>query len=560
MLTALHIRNVVLIDSLSLDCAGGLTTLTGETGAGKSILLDSLGLALGARAENGLIRQGEDQASVTAEFHLPKKHPLFDVLKEQGLETSGDLIFRRVLTQDGRSRAFINDAPVSIGLLKQIGEGLIDIHGQFETYGLLDPSSHRQILDDYADAGDKLSATQRAWKDYQEALKQRDLAKDAAERAAAQEQYLRHALEDLEKLEPQVGEEQELLDVRQKVQHRDYLSQSLVSTEETLTGEDGAEQALASAWRTLHRASDKWGDKVQPTLDALDRASTALQDAVKELSRLGSELDVGDYNIEGIEDRLYELRSQARKHNCQPDDLPKLRLDLRNQMALIDHQGNIIAELDRKVAAAQQAYVKEAEALHVVRSKASQTLDKKVNKELPDLKLEKARFATRLIKQDDPLLWGPNGMDQVQFLVSTNPNTDPGPLNKVASGGEMARFMLALKVVLAENAPNPQTYVFDEIDTGIGGATASAVGERLARLATMHQVLVVTHSPQVAARAHHHWIVSKAANKGEKIKTNVSPLHKDAERREEIARMLSGATITEEARAAASRLLEASAA
>ncbi len=560
MLTALHIRNVVLIDALSLDCAKGLTTLTGETGAGKSILLDSLGLALGARAEAGLIRKGTDQASVTAEFHVPEKHPVLDLLKEQGLASERDLIFRRVLTPDGRSRAFINDEPVSVALLKQAGERLIDIHGQFETYGLLDPAAHRHILDDYAGVAKQLVKTRDTWRAYQDAVKKRDDAKDAAAKAAAQEEYLRHALDDLEKLNPLKGEEQELLSIRQKIQQRDYLLQSLSSTEDALTGKEGAEQSLASAWRVLHRAADKWGDRIQPVLDALDRASTAVQEALQALSGLSADLDVSDHNVDSLEDRLYELRAAARKHNCLVDDLQDMRDTLRNQLALIDHQGNILAELDRAVAQTQKEYVSAAETLHDMRVKAGAALDKKVNKELPDLKLDKAKFSTRIQKLEDPAQWGATGMDTIQFVVSTNPNSDPGPLNKIASGGEMARFMLALKVVLAESADHPQTYVFDEIDTGIGGATASAVGERLAMLAKQHQVLVVTHSPQVAARAHYHWTVSKSAPKGEPIITRVIPLMKNQERREEIARMLSGATITEEARAAASRLLESSAA
>lgn len=560
MLTLLHIRNVVLIESLSLDCEQGLTTLTGETGAGKSILLDSLGLAMGARAESGLVRKGTDQASVTAEFHMPANHPVLDLLKEQGLPAENNLILRRVLTPDGRSRAFINDEPVSISLLKQAGEKLIDIHGQFETYGLLDPASHRTILDGYAGVAKQLTETQSTWKLYQDAIKKRNQAKEAAEKAATQEQYLRHALEDLEKLNPQSGEEQELLDIRQKMQHRDYLAQSISTTEDALTGDEGAEQALASAWRTLHRAADKWGDRIQPVLDALDRASTALQDAVQALNGMASSLEITEYNTDSLEDRLYELRAEARKHNCLVDDLPAMRETIRNQLALIDHQGNILAELDAAVKKSQDDYIKAAGTLHDMRVKSAENLDKKVNKELPDLKLDKAKFLSRIQKQEDPSQWGANGMDVIQFVVSTNAGAEAGPLNKIASGGEMARFMLALKVVLAENARHKQTYVFDEIDTGIGGATASAVGERLAALAKKHQVLVVTHSPQVAARANHHWIVSKSAAKGENVITHVMPLLESQSRREEIARMLSGATITEEARAAAARLLEASAA
>jgi DNA repair protein RecN (Recombination protein N) len=553
MLKALHIRNVVLIDQLTLEFKSGLSALTGETGAGKSILLDSMGLTLGSRADAGLVRHGTEQASVSASFDLPKNHPAYVLLQEQGIEAMDELIIRRTVSADGKSRAFVNDEPVSVGFLKNLGEILVDVHGQFETYGLLNPQTHRQVLDEYAGSAKYLSivtATYREWQDKDKALKQ--AIADAAA-AKSNEEWLRAVVEEIEKLSPQPGEEAEILGLRQKTQNREAIAEALKGAAKSLEGKDSAEAMVGQSWKYLQRASDKIGDEVTPILETLNTASMSLQEGLRQIQKLMASFDEPAHNVEALDDRLYDLRAAARKHHCTVDDLAAKGEELADQLKLIDHQDHVIGDLEKQVKVARKAYEDAAKALHDVRAKAAQKLDTLVNKELAPLKLEKAKFATAVDIVPDAQ-WNSTGCDDIKFLVSTNPGAAPGPLNKVASGGEMARFMLALKVVLAESAAISGVYVFDEIDTGIGGATASAVGERLARLSDRHQVLVVTHSPQVAARANNHWVVSKA-----NANTNVQTL-KAKDRQEEIARMLSGAEITTEARAAASKLLEASAA
>lgn len=553
MLKALHIRNVVLIDQLTLDFKAGLSALTGETGAGKSILLDSLGLTLGARADAGLVRRGENQASVSATFDLPDGHPAFALLDEQGIPRQDELILRRIVSGDGKSRAFVNDEPVSVTFLKTLGELLVDVHGQFETYGLLNPQTHRQVLDDYAGAASYLKATAETYRVWQAADRELSQAWIDAEKAAANEEWLRVVVAEIEKLSPQPGEEAELLSLRQKTQNREAIAEALSGAARAIEGKDSAEAMIGQSWKLLQRAADKIGDEVNVVLESLDRASVSLQEGLRQIQRLMASFDTPDHNVEALDDRLYELRSIARKHHCSVDDLATKGDELAAQLKLIDHQDHVLADMEKRVKASRAAYEEAAKKLHDVRAKSAEKLDRLVNKELGPLKLEKAKFMTA-VDVLPAAQWTSSGGDDIKFVVSTNPNSAPGPLNKVASGGEMARFMLALKVVLAESAAITGVYVFDEIDTGIGGATASAVGERLARLSSRHQVMVVTHSPQVAARANHHWVVSKA-----NANTNVIPLQ-TKERQEEIARMLSGAEITTEARAAASKLLEASAA
>lgn len=552
MLTLLHIRNVVLIDQMSLDFRAGLSALTGETGAGKSILLDSLGLALGARADAGLVRKGTDQAVVSAEFHLDDDHPVFSVIEEQGIAAQSPLILRRILGSDGRSRAYINDEPVSISFLKEVGEALVDIHGQFETYGLLNPATHREMLDLYAGHMSVLrdmAAAYQAVKMHETALAE---AKDAASRAAENEAYLRACVAELEKLDPQEGEEAELLERRKALQNRESILETLGFAVEALGGEQGADMQIGQVMRTLSRQMDKIGaEKLESIQESLDRAATEVQDACRQLESLQYEWSGEGYRLEDIEDRLYALRGAARKHGCLCDDLPRLRTEMGEKLKLVDYQDHIIADMTKALAVAQKDYRCIADALHAARVAAAAKIDRAVMAELKPLKLDRAVFQTSVEAGSSDAQWGPYGYDVVQFRVATNAGSDFGPLNKIASGGEMARFMLALKVVLAEKSAIRSVYVFDEIDTGIGGATASAVGERLAKLAMAHQVMVVTHSPQVAARAAHHWVVSKASGG-----TRVVPLDKTA-REEEIARMLSGAEITPEARAAASKLLEA---
>lgn len=554
MLTALHIKNVVLIEQLSLRFSDGLSALTGETGAGKSILLDSLGLALGARAETSLVRRGADQASVSAEFDLGSSHPVRALLEDQGIKVDDELILRRTLGSDGRSRAFVNDESVSIGFLKTVGEMLVDIHGQFETYGLLNPATHRIVLDRYAGNESLLSDISVAfyqWKDEGGSLL---AARAEAELALRDEEYVRVCAEELEALTPTSGEEIELVEKKKKIQHIDALRECFSFIAEALGGEAGADMQIGQACRMLSRNMDKIGEGAQELLDHMTQASETLQEAHRQLDRLVDGLDLGGLDLESIEDRLYALRACARKHHCAVDELPQRLDEFRRKLEFVTRQDDVIENLERKVRESKEKYRVLAEELHRRRKVAAQQLDKIVNSELKPLKLGKSVFETSVELCHSENAWGVQGFDDVRFLVATNASSDLGPvfgpLNKIASGGEMARFMLALKVVLADSMPGSGVFVFDEIDTGIGGATASAVGERLAKLAEKHQVMVVTHSPQVAAQARHHWMVTKDGGM-----TEVVPLDGKA-RQEEIARMLSGAEITGEARAAAARLMD----
>jgi DNA repair protein RecN (Recombination protein N) len=552
MLTMLHIKNVVLIDQLSLEFHQGLSALTGETGAGKSILLDSLGLALGARADAGMVRKGTDQAVVTAEFELGDGHRVFQVMRDHAIECHAPLILRRIVSQDGRSRAFINDEPVSIGLLKEIGDCLVDIHGQFETYGLLNPATHRQLLDDFAGNHDMCADCGLCFHNLKQAEQNLSEAKDKASRALENEAYLRQCVEELEKLAPEAGEELALVDKKKQVQNRDTILESLSMAVEQLGGDQGADILIGQVARNLSRQADKIGEEsVKNIIDSLDRAAIEIQEAYRQVETILRGFSDHDMSIEAIEDRLYALRAAARKHGCPVDDLARIREEMGEKLKLIDYQDHVIRDLEKAINEAQRKFTDIANQLHDSRLKAAAKIDKAVNAELKPLKLDKAVFVTAVDKVEQPSEWTSTGYDTIQFRVATNGGNDFGPLNKIASGGEMARFMLALKLVLAQASKVQGVYVFDEIDTGIGGATASAVGARLAKLAEHHQVMVVTHSPQVASRASHHWVVSKATG-GTQIKKLDSQ-----SREEEIARMLSGSEITAEARAAASKLLEA---
>ena len=550
MLRTLHIRNVVLVDQLTVEFSTGFCALTGETGAGKSILLDSLGLALGGRSDSGLVRKGTDQAQVSAEFDCPTDHPLHALLAEQGFESGEMIVLRRIVGADGRSRAFINDQPASIGLLKQVGDMLVEIHGQFETQRLLDPRTHRALLDDYA--GVDARRIGKLWDEWREAGQALATARATLEKAKADEEYLRHAVKELDDLAPEAGEEEQLLIKREGLKNKGQVLEGLQETWEAIGGDTGAEMMVGKAMRTLSRVMEKVPADMSAALAALDRAGDELQTAVADVQSVISQMENGDMSMEVIEDRLYALRGMARKHHCRPDELAALADKMRDELNMIDKQDDQLAALGQKVIEARKAYESEAKTISKKRKDTATKLDKLVAIELPPLKLDKARFETRVETQEEQG-WGPHGMDNVQFLVATNPGSNPGALNKIASGGEMSRFMLALKVIMAEVGV-AQTLVFDEVDSGIGGGTAAAVGERLARLADSRQILVVTHSPQVAARANAHFIVMKSGQKD--VKTTVLPLQAMNDRCEEIARMISGAEITAEARAAASKLLE----
>ncbi|MCB1530960.1 MAG: DNA repair protein RecN [Rhodospirillales bacterium] len=549
MLASLTIKNVVLIDHLTIEFEKGLCALTGETGAGKSILLDSLGLALGARSESALIRKGADQAQVSATFEVEEDHPAHAFLCESGLETQNTLILRRVVNADGRSRAFVNDQPVSIALLKKIGETLVEVHGQFETQGLLNPKEHRGLLDDYANVSEERAALSRLWEAWKEADQALSDSRAKMEKAKQEEEYLRGALEDLDELAPKEEEEKELTLQRERLMRRDKIFEGLNAAHQGL---EAVENKMGGVWKALEQI----GEEAREMAAGMDRAAAELQEVSAQLRSFSSEMEEGAGSLEEIDERLFALKNQARKHGCRIDDLPQKREDLAQQLDLIEGQDERLSDLVKRVERCRLSYLAQADSLSKTRRKSAKKLDELVQKELGPLKLEKARFETE-IKRLPEDQWGPSGIDGVQFMVATNPGTPAGPLARIASGGEMARFMLALKVVLAEVGA-AGALVFDEVDSGIGGSTAAAVGDRLARLSAYRQILVVTHSPQVAARAAHHWIVSKNGDK--EVKTDIVPLPENTQRREEIARMLAGAEITEEARAAADRLLETRAA
>lgn len=558
MLQALSIRDVVLIDVLDIEADSGLSALTGETGAGKSILLDALGLALGARGDSALVRKGATQALVSAAFAIDKKHPVFKILDEQGIGHEGDgvIILRRILGSDGRSKAFINDQMAGVNLLRQVGEMLVDIHGQFETHGLMDAKTHRGTLDDYA--GVSAHASEAAWKAWQDITAERDALLAKIAEAKRDQEYWQAACDELVSLDPQIGEEDALHARRTMLAAREQIAGAFEESRGLIEDDSGAIVQLNRAWKTLDRVAAKAGPKLQPAIEALDRAAADLRVACDVLETWFDSESGGPDTLEEVDDRLHALRAAARKHHVKVDGLPALRDEISERLASIRGDDSKISELDKGVKIARAAYEIAARKLSDARQKAAKTLDKKVMAELPPLKLDKARFETHVIVLPETE-WGPSGMDSVQFVVATNPGSAAGPINKIASGGELSRFMLAIKVVLAATSSVP-VLVFDEVDAGIGGATADAVGERLALLADSgRQVLVVTHSPQVAARAGSHWIVSKAANdgpNGSSVRTTLVPLRDKKGRAEEIARMISGAKVTPEALAAAGKLLQ----
>ncbi len=556
MLQGLSIHDVVLIDRLDLGFETGLSALTGETGAGTSILLDALGLALGARADAGLVAKGATQASVAASFALDARHPARALLAERGLAGEDDvLILRRVVGADGRSRAFVNDQPVPVGTLRELGNRLVEVHGQFDTHGLLDVSTHRAALDAFGGLGgdvESVAARYAAWRDAETAEAE---ARERAVRAAADESFLRHAAEELERLDPKPGEETELAQRRALLAAREKLIEALSAARTDLAAGKGVEGSLRSAERQLQRVSSQAMGKIDRALSALERAAVETADAVAEVEALESALDLDTSDLESAEERLFALRAVARKHRVEVDRLADLKAEFQARLAALDDGEGGLKRLAAATAKARAAYLETARALAASRRSAAQRLDKAIARELPPLKLDKAKFRTRVEELPDTA-WTATGIDRVAFEVATNPGADLGPIDRIASGGELARFMLALKVAL--RAPSKKqagvpTLIFDEVDSGIGGAVAAAVGDRLAVLAETAQILVVTHSPQVAARAQHHWRVQKKTS-GRNVATRVDALDAGA-RREEIARMLSGTSVTEAARAAADDLL-----
>ena len=548
MLRALAIRDIVLIERLELDFGPGLNVLTGETGAGKSILLDALGFALGRKVRRDLVRAGAEQGSVTAEFWLAADHPVRGHLAELDLPDGGDeLILRRVAAQNGPSRGFVNDQRVSGEVLARIGAGLVEVHGQQDDRGLLNPRVHRALLDSYAGLDDRLGDLRAAWSAWQAAERAVDDARGALAQAAEDADFLRHSLQELEQLAPEAGEDDALDAERRLIRQAAGLTEEIARAAQALSL-DGAEGMLGDALSRLTHAAGRAEGRLEAPIAAIDRTMAELTEAQQGLADVLEALTFDPGRLEVVEERLFAIRGLARKHNVAPDDLPGLARDMADRLQAIDRGEDHIAALQAAAGAARNAYDAAATAVSERRRQAGAALDKAVTRELAPLRMEAARFITEIA----PSAPGPEGSDQVRFTAAINPGTPPGPIDRIASGGELSRFLLALKVQLAQRAGD-MSLIFDEVDRGVGGATADAVGRRLARLAAQGQVLVVTHAPQVAAAADRHFRIRKSAETGI-ARTDVAELDA-AERETEIARMLAGDRITDEARAAARALI-----
>jgi DNA repair protein RecN (Recombination protein N) len=558
MLVALSIRDIVLIDHLDLSLAKGLTVFTGETGAGKSIVLDSLSLALGARGDGRLVRKGAQSASVTASFELNPLHPASGILREQSIDTEDLLILRRIQYEDGRTKAFVNDRPVSTALLRQLGRTLVEIHGQHDDRALLDPATHRHLLDLFGGLAPEVQAVSRLWEEWRERSKTVADLEKALELAQREVDYLTAACDELNALAPQPGEEETLAAKRQAILSSAKLHDDLESAADALSGPVFPDGKLNAVLRRLERQPHH-SDRLKPIQAALERVLIEAEEARSLVAaQLGAE---AQDNVEAIEERLFKLRAVARKHRVPVSELPTVHQHFLGELSKIEMGAESLQAARKAAEAAGVAYTKAADALSDKRRATAALLDAAVQQELAPLRLEKARFRTqteRLPEDKSGLAGGPFGRESIMFHVQTNPGSNPGPLMKVASGGELARFLLALKVVLAEKTTAP-VLVFDEIDTGVGGATASAIGERLQRLGHRAQVLAVTHSPQVAAHADAHFRLYKTARgDGEAVSVETRAEALDiGGRREEIARMLAGKEVTEEARAAAASLIGA---
>lgn len=554
MLTALSINNVVLIDKLDLEFKSGLSVLTGETGAGKSILLDSLGLVLGNRAEASMIRQGADKLSVSAVFELSVENKeLSALLDEYEIEASDELLIKRTLNRDGKGKIFINDQPVGARLLKEIGRYLVEIHGQFDNQGLLNPANHRDVLDAFGNYKTTVEEVKKCWQAYKQAEKARKEAEENIARAKSDEEDLRHWIGELEKLNTFAGEEEALSQKRLELMNAEKLLDSLNYAYASLNGNFDIIAAVRQAQAAMDKANQVVDGKYDDIINMLEQTLINAEEAVNEIEAASRNISLNQNELDSVEERIFTLRSIARKHQVNVDELPEVLEKFRQQLNAIELGEDGIRQLRQAEERAKLSYVEAANELSGKRKAAALILDSRVMAELTPLKMEKARFVTQVEKLEADG-WSEHGIDSISFTVSTNPNSPQGPLNKIASGGELARFMLALKVNLAQSS-SVSAMIFDEVDAGVGGATAKAVGERLARLAKDVQVLVVTHSPQVAASGNHHYKVEKTTSDNVTT-TSVRELNGN-ERQEEIARMLAGETITDEARAAAKVLLTA---
>ena len=554
MLSELTINNVVLIDKLDLEFKSGLSVLTGETGAGKSILLDSLGLVLGNRAEVSQIRQGTEKLSVTAVFEGEgKKEEVSEFLKEYEIETDGELVIKRTLDKNGKGKIFINDQLISAKLLKEIGKFLVEIHGQYDNQGLLNPANHKSILDAYGNYKDLKQTVKRCWQEYKQAEKARQEAEANIAQAKEDEDNLRHWVEELERIGTYSGEEEELSQKRLELMNAEKLIDNLKAAYSSLNGNFDIVSALRQAQTAMEKANQIVAGKYDAIVDILEQSRINAEEAQNEIEEATNNINLNQNELDKIEERIYALRSIARKHQVSVEELPELLEKFKQRLNNLEMGEDGLQNLRQKEEQARLLYKEQAKELSSQRKATALVLDGKVMAELAPLKMEKAKFITQ-IEEQKPEEWSEDGIDKIQFTVSTNPNSPQGPLNKIASGGELARFMLALKVNLAQTS-NVSTMIFDEVDAGVGGATAKAVGERLARLAKDVQVLVVTHSPQVAASGNHHYKVEK--NTQQNVTTTQVRELNGIERQEEIARMLAGETVTQEARAAAKVLLSA---
>jgi DNA repair protein RecN (Recombination protein N) len=554
MLARLSIRDIVLIERLDIEFSRGLAVLTGETGAGKSILLDAFALALGGRGDASLVRHGAEQGQVTAVFDVPKGHPATAILADNGLDDTGEMILRRVQLADGRTRAFLNDQAISVQTLKSVGAALVEIHGQHDERALVDAATHRRLLDAFAGLEKDVTSLEKLWDARRAATTALDEHRAGMERAAREADYLRHASDELKVLAPKDGEETQLAERRTVMMQGEKIAADLREAQDAVDGNHSPVATLSAAVRRLERRAANSPALVEPAVRAIDTAINALEEASQHLAAALAAADFDPLELERIEERLFALRAASRKYSTPVDALAALAVKYAADVALIDAGAEQLKKLELAADEADKHYAAAAAKLSAARIKSAEKLNKAVNAELAPLKLERAKFMTQI--DSDPNSPGPQGFDRVEFWVQTNPGTKPGPLMKVASGGELSRFLLALKVVLSDRGSAP-TLVFDEIDTGVGGAVADAIGARLARLAGQVQVMAVTHAPQVAARADQHLLISKdALDRGKRVATRVNALAAD-HRREEIARMLAGAEITAEARAAAERLLKA---
>lgn len=553
MLKSLSIRNVVLIDKLDLDFQNGFSVLSGETGAGKSILLDSVGLLLGKRAEVGMIRSGCDRLSVCGSFEIAdKKGELAALCAEYDLDFEHEIIIKRTLNQDGKGKIFFNDQPITQKLLKEIGGYLVEIHGQFDNQGLLNPATHLSVLDNYGAYPEKITAMKAAFVVYKKAKDERVNAEEKIAQAKADEENLRHWVDEFQKIQPRENESEELEEKRRQMMNAEKILENLDAAYKAMS-QGGVQSSLRQAQTAISRVNALLNGKFDNIYTLLDTALVNADEAGEEIENASNEVSLNQNELDAVEERLFALKALARKHNTSVDELPQVWQQMEESLRNLERGEDDIENLRKLEDSAYKDYVKKATEVSQARLAAALRLDGKIQAELPDLKMEKARFMTQISTKPESQ-WNENGRDDVCFMVSTNPNTPYGSISKIASGGELARFMLALKVNLAQTS-QVETMIFDEVDTGIGGATAQAVGEKLSKLGEQVQVLVVTHSPQVAAQSKYHYKVEKTTV--DNVTTTSLRELSAVEKTEEVARMLSGEHITNEARAAAKVLIGA---